>query len=45
MNTKVKIVMWEHKCERCGHKWTTPKELPKNCRGCNSPYWYKKRVR
>lgn len=36
-------VAWEHTCERCGHKWTTVKELPGNCTGCNSPYWNKKR--
>jgi Zn finger protein HypA/HybF involved in hydrogenase expression len=29
------------KCERCEHEWCpkNPKELPKTCPKCRSPYW------
>ncbi len=45
MNKAVQVTMWEHTCERCGHAWTTQNEHPGNCRGCNSPYWDKARIR
>lgn len=32
-------------CLRCGHQWLRRnlKRLPKNCPGCNSPYWNRER--
>jgi len=28
------------RCKRCGHEWTPRSEKPpRNCPGCNSPYW------
>ena len=45
MNKAIQVTAWEHRCERCGHVWTTTNELPGNCRGCNSPYWNRKRVK
>ena len=34
-------------CRRCGAKWNTKVEHPKNCAKCRSPYWDKpvKRLR
>jgi predicted Zn-ribbon and HTH transcriptional regulator len=33
-------------CKRCGWEWVKRIETePKNCPGCKSPYWNKKRLR
>lgn len=45
MNEAIQVQAWNHTCERCSHEWTTTNELPQNCRGCNSPYWNKERMR
>src|SRR3989304_2769376 len=31
-------------CLRCGHSWSPRSDqLPRNCPGCNSPYWNRPR--
>ena len=45
MSAKVDGDYWRHECNRCGYVWYTLRERPNNCRGCNSPYWDKERVR
>ena len=42
-NASKKITMWEHTCQKCGHKWTTKDSSPKTCPNydCRSPNWNK----
>jgi len=46
----VKMQVWAYKCTRCDHEWVPrgvgaldpkkpPRDLPKVCPSCKSPYW------
>lgn len=41
-----KRIVKERECNRCGYKWfpRVPKQEPKTCAMCRSPYWNKPRV-
>lgn len=39
------ITLIGYECERCDHKWVPrrPKETPRVCPKCKSPYWNRPR--
>ena len=38
---EIMIKVKGYRCERCGHEWIPrePKEKPRVCPKCKSPYW------
>lgn len=37
-----RTVVFDHRCERCGYKWTS-ENFARRCSKCKSPYWNRKR--
>jgi len=43
MYKKIKISVYNCKCERCGHKWVANEKIPISCAKCKTRSWNTKR--
>ena len=39
MYRRIKILTYDCKCERCGHKWMAYEKLPIACAKCKTKSW------